>query len=191
MQDRNHIQKNFRNEEREVMIAPPNVKTMPMKRGANGRNVHFSGMIPYLEDEFDRPKEFARAEREMSNSMMQDKPFSQRVKQTDSFNTHRKILEEPPMAQKRVKPMTAPLMEHDKPFRPSHPPRIGHNKTLAPFPRYQEDPLKRVTRKMPVEGEEEKPKFKPPHLRNKSVPCPSIAKNMRNIKVTFPSIFRR
>ena len=95
----------------------------------------------------------------------------------------------PPMPIKLLKPKTAPLYEHDKPFRPSHPPRIGHNKTLAPFPNYVEDPLKRVTRKMPVEGEEEKATFKPPHLRNKSVPCPSIVKNMRNMKVSFPSIF--
>ena len=76
MQDRNHIQKNFRNEEKEVMIAPRNIQTMPMKRGRLGRNVHFGGMVPYIEDEFDRPKEFAAIAREKSLSMMQDKPFS-------------------------------------------------------------------------------------------------------------------
>jgi len=70
MQDRNHILKNFRNEEKEVMIAPPNVRTNPMKRGSVGRNVHFSGVIPYMEDEFERPRLFAAAEREYHYSKL-------------------------------------------------------------------------------------------------------------------------
>ena len=45
------------------MIAPPNIRTMPMKKGAYGRNVLFGGVQPYMPDEIDRPKEFARAER--------------------------------------------------------------------------------------------------------------------------------
>ena len=92
---------------------------------------------------------------------------------------------------KKMKPMTAPLMEHDKPFKPSHPPRVGYNKTLEKFLRYMEDPLKEVTRKMPIEGDDEKKKFRPPHLRQKSVPCPSVATNMRNMKAAFPSVFRK
>jgi len=113
------------------------------------------------------------------------------AKRTDAFNTHRAILEEPAMPKKRIKPTTAPLIEHDKPFKPSHPPKIGHNKTLAPFPVHKGDLPKEIVRKRPVEGEEERAKFKPPHMRTRSVPSPSIATNIRNIKITFPSLFGR
>ena len=89
MCDTTHIQKNFRNDEKEVMIAPRNIQTHPIKRGRVGKYVTFRGKIPYMEDEFDRPRMFAKKEREYSHSLMQDKPFSQMVKRTDSFNSHR------------------------------------------------------------------------------------------------------
>jgi len=74
---------------------------------------------------------------------------------------------------KDVKKREPTKAEHDKPFKPSHPPRIGHNKTLAGFPEYKENPLKFVTRKRPVEGEEEKPAMKKTH-NYKSRPTPSV-----------------
>ena len=80
------------------------------------------------------------------------------------------------------------MMEHDKPFKPSHPGKIGYNKSLSPFPKYMEDPFKHVTRKM--EEEEEKPKFKPTHTV-KSRPTPSVQTNMRNLKASFPTVFKR
>ena len=82
------------------------------------------------------------------------------------------------------------MVEHDRPFKPSHPPRTGYNKTIMRFPAYKEDPKKPIERKMPVEGEELPPKFKPTH-NSKSRPTPSIATNMRNIKSALPSLFRR
>ena len=88
------------------------------------------------------------------------------------------------------KPQTAPAVEHDRPFKPSHPPKVGHNKTLAPFPYYKEDPKKPITRQVPIEGEEDKKKFRPTH-NFKSRPTPSVATNMRNVKSAFPSVFRR
>ena len=81
-------------------------------------------------------------------------------------------------------------MEHDKPFRPSNPGKKGYNKTLAKFPEYKEDPKKALERKRPVEGEEDKPKFKPTHIF-KTRPSPSVATNMRNMKNSFPSVFKR
>ena len=117
-----------------------------------------------MEDDYNRPKYFANAEREYHYSKLQDKNFSQRAKHTETFNTHRQILEEnPPIPHRPAPPKTAPCELHDKPFKPSHPPRKGYNKTLAKFPYYKEDPKKPITRKMPVEGEDEKPKFKPTH----------------------------
>ena len=79
---------------------------------------------------------------------------------------------------------------HDKPFKPSNPPKVGYNKTIDKFPPYKEDPLKFIERKKPVEGEEEKPKFKPSHNK-KSMPVVPVATNYRNLKTEFPSIFRR
>ena len=166
MTDFVEIKKNYRSEEdpHDVIIMPPNIRTNPIKKGQVGKQVTFGGTVPYMEDDFNRPKYFAQAEREYSQSMMQDKPFSQRAKKTDSFNTHKQILEENPAIPHRApKPKTAPLIEHDKAFKPANPSKRGYNKTIAPFPYYLEDPKKPLTRKMPVEGEEEKAKFKPTH----------------------------
>jgi hypothetical protein len=80
--------------------------------------------------------------------------------------------------------------EHDKPFKPSHPPRVGHNKCLMGFPEYKENPLKFVTRKREVEGEEVKPAFKKTH-NHKSRPSPSVQTHLRNLKAAFPSVFRK
>lgn len=124
-------------------------------------------------------------------SKVQEKPFSQQVKRTHYFNTHRKVLEEDiPIPERPAVKKRAPLIEHDKAFKPSHPPRTGYNKTLAKFPDYQPDPKKPIERKMPVEGEDDKKAFKPSY-NGKSRPTPSVACNMRNIKTAFPSVFRR
>lgn len=96
----------------------------------------------------------------------------------------------PEIKQKVVAKREPTKAEHDKPFKPSHPARVGHVKTLMPFPEYKENPLKFVTRKRPVEGEEEKPAFKKTHVF-KSRPTPSVQTNLRNLKATFPSVFRK
>ena len=38
-------------------------------------------------------------------------------------------------------------MSHDAPFKPSHPPKKGYNRTLDKFPEYKEDPMKEIVRK--------------------------------------------
>ena len=45
--------------------------------------------MPYIEDDYNRPKEMARLEREYHYSKLQEKPFSQRVKKKDTFNSNR------------------------------------------------------------------------------------------------------
>jgi hypothetical protein len=65
------------------------------------------------------------------------------------------------------------------------------NCTLGSFPNYKENPPKALTRKRPVEGEEDNgPKFKLTH-HYKTRPTPSVVTNMRNLKASFPSVFRR
>ena len=78
---------------------------------------------------------------------------------------------------------------HDKPFFPSHPPKTGIiNKSIAPFPEYKENPLKFTTRK--TAEEDAPPPFKKTHT-GKTRPSPSVQTNLRNLKASFPSVFRR
>ena len=53
------MQKHFRDPENngEVMTKPKNIQTNPPKMGKVGKNTSFGGMVPYTEDDFNRPKE--------------------------------------------------------------------------------------------------------------------------------------
>jgi hypothetical protein len=79
-------------------------------------------------------------------------------------------------------------MTHDMAFKPAHPPRTGYNRTIGKFPPYVEDPLRVVERKKEVE--EDKAKWRSTH-KKRTVPCPSVVTNYRNMKSEFPSVFRR
>lgn len=52
-----------------------------------------------------------------------------------------------------------------------------------------ENPLKFVTRKIKLEGEELPPSWKTT-TRWKGKPSPSVVTNLKNLKSSFPSIFR-
>ena len=154
-----------------------------------GKNTTFGGIINYMEDDYNRPKKLANEERLHGYSLMQEKPFSQKVKQTELFNSNKNVIGEDVVIPHRPpRQKTPPPMEHDKPFRPSNPPKVGYNKSLSPFPKYKEDPFQHVTRRM--EEEDDVKKFKPTH-NTKSRPTPSIQTNMRNLKASFPSVFKR
>ena len=79
MKDYEQVVKNFRDAEDNgaVMIGPRNILTNPPKRGRVGKNTTFIGQIPYMEDDFNRPKEMANVERLAGKSLEQEKPFSQ------------------------------------------------------------------------------------------------------------------
>lgn len=59
MKDYEHVVKNFRDAEDNgaVIIGPRNMLTNKAKLGRVGKNTSFSGMIPYMEDDYNRPKE--------------------------------------------------------------------------------------------------------------------------------------
>ena len=78
MQDFVEVQKNFKSEEnpRDVLIPPRNFLTNPPKVGKVGKNTSFGGQVPYMEDDYNRPKKLAEAERQAGAKLMQDKPFS-------------------------------------------------------------------------------------------------------------------
>ena len=126
---------------------------------------------------------------------MQEKPFSNNVRRKETFNPVKEVFgsdvplpKEEHTPRKRTQSPHAPI--HDKPFKPSNPPKKGYNRTLDKFPEYKPDPMKPLERKKPVEGAEERPNFKPSYNK-KSMPVKPVATNLRNLKSEFPSIFRR
>jgi hypothetical protein len=184
--------KNFRDEEGAVKTGPKNITTIPIKFGKTGKNVLIGEKIPYIEDDYNIKKKLAKKEMEYHHSMVQEKPFSQKAKHTDSFNTNRQVYEENPMIPARKPAPVAELAEgaekpeplHDKPFRPSNPSKKGAIKgALEKFPAYLPDPPVEKKRKVLAEGEEEDTMlgFKATY-RLKTRPTPSVATNFRNLK---------
>lgn len=191
--------KQFRDEEGAVKTGPRNITTIPIKFGKVGKNVLIGEKIPYIEDDYNIAKKLAKKDMEYHHSMVQEKPFSQKAKHTDMFNSMRQVYEENPMipARKVVEKVVvegaepeAPL--HDKPFKPSHPSKKGTIKgTLERFPAYLPDPPTELKRKVIVEGEDDSIMGFKATYRFKSRPTPSVATNYRNLKASYPSAFVR
>ena len=165
MTERVNIVKNFKDEEGAVMIQPRNILTNPPKIGKVGKNTSFGGVIPYKEDEFNRPKEFALKELHYHQSKLQDKPFSQRAKSLkfglfnaskNVYDLREDIKDRPKLAEIMVE------VGHERAFRPSHPPKKGVHcmTTISKFPQYIENPPTEKTRKKKDEDEDEKPRWK-------------------------------
>ena len=81
-------------------------------------------------------------------------------------------------------------VEHERAFKPSNPGKLGRQGTLEKFPEYKENPVKSVTRVKPVEGVEEPARWKMT-TNSYSKPTPSVACNIRNMKASFPTVFKR
>lgn len=193
MTERVDVKKDFRDADGAVISAPKNFYTMPPKKGVVGKRTFFNGQAEHMPDDFNYPKKQARTEMEDGKKLEQEKPFSQRAKDIGHglFNTNKEIYDirtEMP-AKVRKAEMAAP-MEQEFAFKPSKPPRRGYSCTLEKFPAYMENPLKFTERKMPVEGEEKGPAFKSA-TTFKSRPSPSVVCNMRNMKTSFPSVFKK
>lgn len=54
--------KNYKDEEGNVITAPPNMKCQKIKVGKIGKNTTLGGIIPYIEDDYDIKKKLARKE---------------------------------------------------------------------------------------------------------------------------------
>lgn len=72
MKEYEHIDKNFRDPENnnEVMIQPRNFLVNPPKRGIVGKQTSFGGVVPYIESNFNRPREMATKERLAGQALM-------------------------------------------------------------------------------------------------------------------------
>lgn len=92
------IKKNFRNpdpeSQKEVMIGPRNILTNPMKKGKAGKFTQLGEKIPYIEDDYNRAKELQRRKHLQDASKFQEKPFSQRVRRTETFNKPKNVFGE-------------------------------------------------------------------------------------------------
>ena len=184
--DLNEVKKNYRDEDGAVKTENRNFLTKPPKKGAT-----FGGIIPYKEDPYDNKKVLAKKELEKHKSLLQEKPFSQRVKPRFNFNSDKEVYGEDVKIPHRPPPeKKKPLMEHDKPFAPSHPAKKGYNKTLDKFPVYKEDPPKRLMKKQKTEDDPEPLRWKPTH-NNKSRPSASVTCHTKNLRCEFPSVFKR
>lgn len=183
----------MKNEDNEVITGPRNFYTNPMKLGKVGKNTSFSGPIPYIEDDFDAKKKIAAKEREYHLSKLQDKPFSQKAKHTEMFNSYKQVyMEDPPIPARKpvVKEEGEPL--HDKAFKPANPAKKGNHSTLEKFPVHMPDPPKEKKRIKYEDGQEPEspPGFKCTY-KGLTRPSPSVATNFRNLKASYPSAFRK
>lgn len=125
--------------------------------------------------------------------VQEGKRFFQRVASTATFNKSEKVYGEDVAIPHRPTSVRVPSKaEHERAFRPSMPIRKGQTTcTLERFPDYKENPPKALQKKPKVEGEiEPPPGFRMTH-RKKSRPTPSVALNFRNLKASYPTVFRR
>lgn len=147
--DYKDIKKNFRDEDGDVVLPPKNIMTSRPKVGNCAmKGASFGGMAEHLPDDYNAAKKLARKELDYHLSKLQEANFSQRVKPMGLFNPHKVVYDlKVEIPHRKVNVREPTKAEHDKPFKPSHPPKVGHNKTLGAFPEYKENPLKFVTRK--------------------------------------------
>lgn len=191
MVDRVEVKKDYKDADGAVITAPRNFYTMPPKKGEVGKNTYFNKFPEWMVDDFNWPRKVAKNEMEEGKKLEQEKPFSQRAKDIGLFNKDKEVydLKTEIPAKPRKQPM-APPMEQEFAFKPAKPPRRGYSCTFEKFPNYMENPLKFTERKIPVEGEEKPPAFKSA-TNFKSRPTPSVVTNLRNMKSSFPSVFRK
>ena len=98
----------------------------------------------------------------------------------------------PPPKPKQVRSASFLPGMHERPFRPGGDARNRKHihPELGAYPEFIPNPPKEKKRIIHPEGYEEKERFKMTH-NSKSIPCTSIATNVRNIKSAYPMAFRK
>lgn len=188
MTELTEVKKNYRDEEGHVKIHP---KNMVLSMGKKAFSL--SAFPVHHKDEFDYGKVVRKKELEDHWSKMQEKPFSQKVRLQPTFNKPAAVYGEdvPIKARPASSKVKGNHFEHERAWRPSKPPRSGIYCTLAKHPEFMPNPPKQLTRVKPVEGDSlPPPPFKPSYSR-KTIPSASVATNFRNLKASYPSIFRK
>lgn len=193
MNDLVHKEKNYKNEDGKVITRPRNFYTAPGCSREGKRKMYelFNDVPEWIPSKDDGGREASMKERLANKAKEQEKPFCYRAHPMPTFNSARALLgEDVPLPPKTKKPDPKPAVEHDQQWKACRPSRKGANYGFSPFPEYVPNPMKSVERRKPVEGEEDKKPFcntKKEFTR----PTPSIVTNVRNLKASFPSVFRR
>lgn len=92
MQDENHVKKNFRNEDGEVITEPKNFLTNPLiKGGVNNKGACFAPQVEHMPDDYNYPKKLARKELDYHLSKLQEVNFKNRVTPLPYFNNARQV----------------------------------------------------------------------------------------------------
>lgn len=194
--------KNYRDKDGHVITQPKNFVTTGPKKGnpATTPGTLFEKEYPqHLKDEYDRKRELAIQEHKESVKKRQEKPFSQRIKPVETFSNVMDTYGEEGMTFPKKKPpqKEKPQVDHPAPFKPCNPPKKGIvDKTISKFPEYlddkkaKEDPNFGKPPQKKVKKEDERGAWKPNTFK-RSVPCPSVATNLKNIRSSLPMMMRR
>lgn len=188
------LKKNYRDEDGRVKLAPPNIVTQPSKPGIPGRGSLLGRHPEHKPDLYEAWRLKDRVEREESKAKMQEQPFRSRVPSHDTICKVSSVLaEDVPLLPKPPVPKQPPALVHEKPFTSNKPPRSGFNCTLSKYPPHMPNPPKRIIRRLPrteSDTTSAHPAFKMTY-KLKSRPSSSIALNHKNLKSSFPSLFRK
>jgi len=132
MSDRVEFSKKYRDEEGAVITGPPNIVTNPPKKGMAGRGTTLGKFPEFIgDDHVTNAKLMAKKERALHRALEQEKPFSQRAKSVQTFQTIKEQYgEDPVIPPRKAAAPPKPAIVHDVPFKPSRPPRTGHLQTL-------------------------------------------------------------
>lgn len=188
--------KNFRDADGAVITAPKNFVTTGPKHGQPSTTpgtLFSKEHYGHMKDEYDRKRELEKEEHEESKKKMQEQPFSQRIKHTETFATIKEAYGEEGLTFKPKKPPAKPKPQvtHDQPFKPSNPPKKGAvDKSLGKFPEYIDDKESGKRKPRKVKKDDERPAWKPNYSK-RTVPSPSVATNMKNIRSALPTMMRR
>lgn len=205
MQDTTHVKKNFRGEDGTPVTAPRNFVTSAIKTGnCAQKGATFGGMADHKSDDFFAAKKNAKKDLDShleAIAKVADKPFSQRTRMINQgsvnqgyftkFTPHIDLTKCPNKVAKAKGPNPIDTVHDGKAFKPSQPPKSGvTQKGLSAFPKYMENPTKSLTKKVAVEGDEAPIAWKKTH-NAKTRATPSVQTNIRNLKASFPSVFKR
>lgn len=197
MSDNIQVKRNFKDADGQVMIAPKNITNKPPKKGRVGEGCTFGGVAEHMPCDYNNARKVALAEYKIHKHKCLDggdrRPFSSRARSYAHFNTVKEVIgEDIPIPQRPPVPERKYGLQQEAPFKPNvQPPRSGYNCSLATFPEYKPNPPAEKVRKHKVEGEADVPPAFRSTYKYKSRPQSSVATNLRNLKASYSSIFRR
>jgi hypothetical protein len=185
MKEQESKKKNYRGTDGKVVIPLRNIMTNPPKSGHGDSTIGhlLNKTYPHMADPFNRPQELLVKENAEHKKKLQEAPFRTVSHGNNLFVNPKKTFgkDEKVLGPGKLQPISPRSKLHENPFRPTHPAKVGYNKTLGKFPAYKADPLRVAVRKI-ANPAEKKDAFK---LNGPAIgerPTPSISLNRQNLK---------